>query len=180
MINLLPPGVKEESLFAKRNAMLLHYIWLMILLAVVCGAIFGAGAYYISQQKTKLQKEIAAKNAQISTFKGLENDAKDANSRLKAFKTLSGNQARFSSLLSDLASHTPKGVSISTITLTGDANQAVKISATATSTEAAASLRDALAKSPRIKEVAIDDISTQEAGGLKVNVTVAFKPGSSK
>jgi Tfp pilus assembly protein PilN len=180
MINLLPPQAKSESTYAKRNQVMLRYISLLILIALVLAVELGGAAVYIQQQGEKYTKETEAKTSQIATFKSLEDQAKAANSRLKAFKTLSGNQARFSSLLADLASHTPKGVSINSITLTGDASQAVKIAATANSYASAAGFRDALATSDRVKDAAIEDIANPGEGVYKVNVTVAFKPGGSK
>ncbi|HSX14858.1 MAG TPA: PilN domain-containing protein [Candidatus Saccharimonadales bacterium] len=180
MINLLPPTVKAETSYAKRNRTVVRYVWLLSLVILIVGAEFAGAEVYISHQKQSYEKDIAAKQSQINGYKDLESQAQAANSRLKAFKTLVGDQARFSSLLADLAAHTPRGVFINSISLTGDSKQAVKIAATANSYSSAVSFRDALVTSSRIKDASIDDISNPADGVYKVNVTVAFKPGASR
>ena len=180
MINLLPPAVKSEGTYAKRNTMLIRYIWLLVVVILVVGAEFGATEVYLAHQRQSYAKTIATKQQAVAGYKNLQDQAAAANGRLKAFKVLVSQQARFSALLADLAAHTPKDVFINSISLTGNAAQAVQISGTANSYAAAASLRDALASSPRIQAAAINDISNPSAGVYNVNVTIAFAPGAFK
>lgn len=180
MINLLPPQVKAESSYAKRNTMMLHYLWILVLVILIVGAEFAATEVYLAKQRNSYDQAIRTKQQAIAGYQNLQGQASAANARLKVFKTLVGHQARFSSLLADLAAHTPKDVFINSISLTGNAAQAVQISATAHSYATAASLRDALASSPRIKAAAINDISNPAAGVYNINVTIAFAAGAFK
>jgi Tfp pilus assembly protein PilN len=180
MINLLPPQVKKESGYAIKNALLLRYIYLLVFLILIVAACFAGSEVYLARQKHSFEHQIASKNQELASYKDLEAQAKAANGRLKAFKTLIGSQAKFSNFLADLAAHTPKGVFINSISLTGDDKLAVKLAATANSYGSAVSLRDALVTSPRIKEAAIDDISNPGGTVYKINLTVAFNSGAYK
>lgn len=180
MINLLPPEVKQDSSYAKRNKILLHYIWLLVFVMILLGLEFGGAEVYLAKQRHNYNDQIAAKSQSMNDFNGLEANATAANTRLSAFKQLLAQQTRFSSLLTDLANHTPKGVFINSITLTGVTTTAVQISGTANSYESAASLRDALATSPRIKAASLNTISNPATGVYAVDVTVAFSPGAFK
>lgn len=180
MINLLPPGIKANTGYAKRNSILLRYVWLLIITALVLGLEFGATEYYIAKQNHTYNQQIAAKQQAIDGYKQIQDQATVANTRLSAFKQLVGQQTNFSSLLTDLANHTPKGVFINSITLTGVTTQAVQISASANSYESAVSLRDALATSPRIKAASINDISNSAVGVYNIDVTIAFSAGAFK
>lgn len=180
MINLLPPAAKEDKVYAKRNQQLLRYVWTLVFLALVLGVEFGGAEVYLARQRHSYDQQISSKEQQIAGFKQLQDQAKSANARLKAFKQLVGSQARFSILLSDLANHTPQGVFINSITLTGNAKTAVNIAATANSYQTAVSFRDALVTSPRVQDAAIDNITNPAAGVYTVNVTVAFKAGAAQ
>lgn len=180
MINLLPPQIKAENGYARYNAILVRYIWLLVVVIVAVGLEFGGTELYLAHQRSHFDHEVATKQQQIAGYKGLRDQAKAANARLKAFKGLVSGQARFSDLLDDLASHTPKGVFINAISLTGDTSKAVKISATANSYQSAVSLRDALVTSSRIQNAAIDDIANPAPNVYNVDITIAFKAGAAK
>ena len=180
MINLLPPAAKADKTYAQRNQIMLRYIWILIFLTLAVGALFGGAEVYMAKQRNTYNQEINAKQKQIAAYQSLQDQAKSANARLKAFKGLVSSQARFSILLSDLANHTPKGVFINSIALTGNSSTAVQIAATADSYTSAASFRDALVASPRIKQADIQSVSNPAAGVYNVSMAVAFKPGEAK
>lgn len=180
MINLLPPSAKSDKAFARRNAILVRYVWVLVFLIVAAGVELGGTELYLARQRKVYDKQIATKQQQIAGFSDLQAQAKSANARLKAFKGLVGNQAKFSELLADLASHTPKGVFINSIALTGNSSTAVQVAATGNSYESVASFRDALVTSPRISEADIQNVSNPAAGIYNVNITIAFKPGEAR
>jgi Tfp pilus assembly protein PilN len=178
MINLLPAGVKAETGYAKRNRILLRYVWLLLALAAVLAVMFGGAQVFLNQQRDTYNQAIDAKKQQLAGYKQLETQAQTANDKLKTFKALVATQSRFSTLLQDIAAHTPKGVFINSISFTSAANQAVQITATANSYNSAAGLRDALVSSSRVKGAAIGSITTNPGGSYNVTLTVAFKPGA--
>jgi Tfp pilus assembly protein PilN len=180
VINLLPPEIKEQVTYSKRNVLIIRYLWLAGLLVAVNAVIFGGAIYYLTQRTAQAEKDLATKTATIAQYKSVETDAKTANDRLATLKALRSSQARFSVLLADFAKYTPQGVYINSITLTGDDKKPVRIVATATTYQQAAALRDALATSPRISAADIEDISAPATGGYQTNITIGFKPGQSR
>jgi Tfp pilus assembly protein PilN len=180
VINLLPPDFKQEMVYAKRNAILVRYIGLLVVVWIVVGAGFYGSHIYLNQKLSEAADSIDAKAKTAAGFKEIEANAKTLNSRVAAIKAIQDSQPKFSAVLADLAKTVPKDAAITQLTLTGDDTKPVKISAVATSYATAVSFRDALAASPRISGADIDSISGNITGGFSVSITIGFKPGQAK
>ncbi len=181
MINLLPPDLKNQIGFSKRNAKLQVYVWLLGLSVLVCGGLFGYSYYHAHQALLAAQKDIAAKQQQIDTYKDIEAKAKAINERVTAIKSISASQSHFSLLLAELARYTPRTVIIQALTLTGDDKKSVRIQATADSKASIASFRDALETAPRISGADIENISYNDTEKTySTSIAIGFKPGQAK
>ena len=179
MINLIPPTVKEETRFAKLNRTMVGYLRLVVLLLAVLGGIFGATIFYLDQMTTHAAADAAARKKDIAAAAPFRAQAKDASDRLLAIKGIQASQTRFSVLLGDLAKVLPLGVSIDTITLTGDDSKPVRITITGNSYNAMLAFRDAAAASPRISGVDLETIS-QDTAGFHAGVVLGFNKGQAK
>jgi Tfp pilus assembly protein PilN len=175
MINLLPPAIKQEVSFSKRNAVILRYTIMAAAIVIITVAALFAGQLYVAQKIKDTQAQLDQKDLEVAKYHKLETDAKAVNNRLTSIQNLQKNQAKFSQLLSDIAAATPVGVAIQSISLTGDDKRPVNISAHATSYKTAVSFRDALVKSPRISAADIVQVSSDS-----VTLSIAFKAGQSK
>ncbi len=180
MINLLPPSVKEQTAYAKRNTVVVHYLWLVSILVVLLGVSFGSTYIYLNQRVSGIDNELASKQSIIDSYKPTQKSAKALNERVAAIKAIQASQPRFSQLLDDIAKFTLKGTSITSLSLTGEDNKPVMISATAESYNEAVSLRDALANSPRISGADTQDITNQSDGTYHTNIIIGFKPGMAR
>ncbi len=183
MINLLPPTIKQEIIYSKRNKVLLRYTYISVgVMLVLAGALVGA-RFALNQQISAADKRLADKQITIDSRKSLEADAKKLNARLTSIQTIQKNQAKFSVLLSDLAQYMPTGTAISSISLTGEDKKPVKLTVTAVDYKTALGFRDSIAKSKRISAADIEDIRGVPVG-LKSTYTVTlsflFNPGSAK
>jgi Tfp pilus assembly protein PilN len=182
MINLLPPGQKEQIRFAKLNRLALRYLWGLVVVVVVLAAVF-AGAFYLMEQQTQAASADAASNQQRiselnSTFVP---KAKAASDRLTAIKYVQGTQTHFSKVVADIAAVVPQGVSITSMTLTGNPKLPVTIAVTGTTYNSVLAFRNALTTSPRIANADLETITALDSGTLyQANVVVAFKPGEAK
>jgi Tfp pilus assembly protein PilN len=177
MINLLPPQVKEQIWYSKKNAKLVKLVWLLIILAICIGLSFAAAHWQLSRTLSLALQGYESKQAKIDSYKATEAEAKALSGRLKSVKLLQTNQTKFSKLLDDLARFTPQGSYINSISLNEDSKKPVNISATSNSYNGAASLRDAFARSERVQAVDISNISNPAPGEYQVDLTVSFKPG---
>jgi Tfp pilus assembly protein PilN len=181
MINLLPPDIKEQVRYAKINRVTLRYVWLLALVVVVLAGVFGGTVYLQNQQAATLAADVAAKQQTIAALnKNFTPKAKDASDRLNAIKFVQGSQTHFSAVIADIAKVVPKGVSIDSMTLTGDDKTPVHVAVTASSYEAALTFRNALVTSPRIAQADLETISATTGGAYQTNVVIAFKPGLAK
>jgi Tfp pilus assembly protein PilN len=181
MINLMPPAVKEQIRYAKLNRLVVRYLQVTILVVVVLAGIFGWALWQVGQLETVVAGDVSSKQATIvklnSEFTPLAQEASD---RLAAIKFVQGSQTHFSALVADIAKVVPQGVTIDSMTLTGDDKAPVKIGLSATSYQAALAFRDALMTSSRIAAADLETITTSSSGGFTAAVVVGFKPGQAK
>lgn len=181
MINLLPPDIKEQIHYSKRNGATINYLIILTLGFIISGGLIGYSYLSLDKSLSKAKLDLASKQAKVAEFKDLEANAKQVNARISAIKSISAGQSRFSSILDDLARYTPKSVIISSITLTGDDKKPVRIVATGDSYASIASLRDALATVPRISGVDIENITYSENDKIyNSSVVIGFLPGKAK
>ncbi len=180
MINLLPPAQKEQIRFSKLNGMVLNYVRLLFLVIVVLGGIFGASIYWVGQATANVTQDVEQKTAIIAQLNKVFTPlAKDASDRLAAIKFVQASQTRFSALISDIAKVVPQGVSIDSITLTGDEKAPVRIAVSASSYSGALAFRNALITSPRIAGADVESIAAN-SGTYQTSIVIAFKPGQAK
>lgn len=181
MINLLPSSQKEQIRYAKLNRMALGYVRVLIAVVVVLGAIFTGAIYQVNKQTQSVTADVAAKTATINALNNsFTPKAKDASDRLAAIKYVQTSQTRFSAVIADIAKIMPQGVSIDTLTLTGDDKTPVRISVTANSYAGALAFRNALITSPRVAGADLENIISNNGLQYQTSVVIAFKPGQAK
>jgi Tfp pilus assembly protein PilN len=179
MINLLPPTLKEQLRYAKLNRLMLRYLRLLVLIVIVLAGVFGASIYFLNAQADRSAKVVETEKAEIASYAPTVTKARDAAERLNAIKYIQGTQTKFSLLLDDLAKVLPTGVSIDSITLTGDDTKPVRVSVTGNTYDSLLSFRNALAGSSRISGVDLESI-TQGDKSFSSSVVIGFKPGAAK
>lgn len=180
MINLLPPTLKEQMRYAKLNRQALRYLRGLVAMLVLLAAIFGTSYYFLDHYSKVLAKDVADKQKQISSYGPMVKKAQDAAARLTAIKAIQGSQTRYSLLLDDLAKVLPKGVTIDSITLTGDDKKPVRITVTGNSYNSLLAFRESMAKSPRVSGVDLETVSQSAPSVYSASVVIAFKPGQAR
>jgi Tfp pilus assembly protein PilN len=181
MINLLPSDQKEQIRYAKLNRLAIRYVRVLVVVVVVLGAIFGYSIMELGRQTAAVTNDVSAKEDTISALnKTFTPKAKDASDRLNAIKYVQGTQTRFSAVIADIAKVVPRGVSIDTMTLTGNDAAPVRIAVTAQSFSTALAFRNALITSPRIAGADLETVSSTNGTTYQTNVVIAFKPGMAK
>jgi Tfp pilus assembly protein PilN len=179
MINLLPPALKEQVRYAKLNRLAMRYLRVMIVVLLVLAGIFVGTIFYLNLETKTAQADVTRSQQQITNTAAFQKEARAVADRLASIKYVQGSQTRFSLLLGDLAKVLPKGVSIDSITLTGNDKLPVRIAVTASSYDQVLAFREAFAQSPRISGVDLENI-TQSASGFQAAVIIGFKPGQAK
>lgn len=179
MINLIPSEMKVQLEFAKKNTGVLGYM-------LKCGGALGAvliifllTGVVIAIRLESAKSQLQIKQAEIDSLAVVEPKAKEIAGRLSLISKAEADQAKFSLLLADIAKVMPKGASLSSITLTGEAAKPVRIQISADSYESAVAFRDGIVTSPRISGADIETISGS-ASPFNATIVVAFKPGAAK
>lgn len=181
MINLLPSDQKEQIRFSKLNRLALGYVRVLLAVVIVLGVIFAGSIYQLGKQTDEVTADVGEKTATIAALnKSFTPKAKDASDRLSAIKYVQGSQTHFSAVVADIAKVVPQGVSIDSMTLTGDDKTPVRINVTASSYAGALALRNALITSPRIAGADLETISSSNGSAYQTSVVIAFKPGQAK
>ncbi len=180
MISLLPPDQKEQIRYAKLNRLVLRYLRVLVVVAVLLGGVFAGAFYLLGMQTTQVASDVSTKQATITALNAsFLPKAHDASARLNTIKYIQGTQTRFSAVVADIAKVLPQGVSIDSLTLTGNDRTPVQLAVTAQSYSAALAFRNALITSPRIAGADLESIASN-GGTYQTSIVIAFKPGQAK
>lgn len=179
MINLLPPDLKTQIRFAKRNRAMVGYLKLSVGIIVVLAAIFAGTIFFVNKEAEQVAKSIKLREEQLAQSLVFQKEAREASERLLAIKSLEASQTKFSVLLDDLSKVLPQGVSLEGITLTGDDKKPLSIAVIGNSYDSILAFRNAVLLSPRILGADLVTI-TNTANGFQGNVVIAFKAGQAK
>ncbi len=119
MISLLPPDVKRNISYARRNAKLVR--WLSALGLGIAGTIIVVlvGLFYMQQQTTSLQKQVSQTTDELNAQKlpETQKQVEDISSSLKLVVQVLSREILFSKLLKQIGSSIPAKASLTGISL---------------------------------------------------------------
>lgn len=114
MINLLPPQMKQQLLYGRRNLHLMH--WAIGLGLTILGgiAIVGIGYLHLHQVSQNYTKQIADTKQQLElqNYEKIQKEVKDISNNLQLVVKVLSNQVMFSELLKQLGSIMPSNTSL--------------------------------------------------------------------
>lgn len=119
MINLLPPDVKENYLYARRNTLLRKWAIVLIISIIALGGIIVAGNMYLNQSSRNLSKQISEGTEQLKIQK-LEETQKQVegiSSSLKLVVQVLGREVLFSKLLQQIGAAMPPGAVLTNLSI---------------------------------------------------------------
>lgn len=181
MINVLPPEVKSQLNYAKRNSRLLRYVSLTGLVLLALSALLGTGFWYADRQINSYQQSLAIKQTERQSHAETEAKIESLQANLNLIDKLLTEKTRYSILLNDLAAVLPDNSYITHLTLTGDDKEPLEISVATDSFNRAAEVRNGLISSKRIKSADIQNVSENEDGeGYNAVIIAAFEPGQAR
>jgi len=158
-LNLLPPELKENIEYSKKNARL-YQMFLKTLagFAVLAGlmVIVGSVVYYREIGATE-EREVA-KN-QLAAWSNVEKDAKDFSERLTLISTLKKDDLSWSLIFSEMASSTPPNIRLASYDFNNNVKERVTITGYAVSNADIGKYRELLSSSKLFKFVDIESIT---------------------
>lgn len=142
MINLLPPDIKQDYHYGRRNHILLRWVSLMFLTLVGAMLLSGFGYLYLKQTASNYDKQIASTNQQLSAanFTKVQSQVKAISDNLKLADQVLSKEILFSELLKRLGSVTPSNTILTNLAIL-QAEGGIDITAQTTDYNAATQLQ---------------------------------------
>jgi archaellum component FlaF (FlaF/FlaG flagellin family) len=134
MINLLPPSIKDDYGYSRRNVHLLHWVFIFAFAVV--------GFVYMQQLSNNYQQQIEAKQMSLRSqhLAETKKTAKEMSDNLKLAVQVLGQEVLFSDLLKQLAAVTPANAKLTSLTIS-QTTGALDIIAKTTNSSAASQLQ---------------------------------------
>lgn len=169
MINLLPPVIKTNYSYARRNVILRKWVVMCALALVGLGLIATGGLLAIQSNINSYNNKIAASQALLKqeNFAGTENQVQDISNSFKLVVKVLGNEVLFSQLLKQMAAAIPQGANLTGLTI-NQTQGAIDITADATNYNTATQVQVNLTD-PNNKIFSKADIVSVSCGGAAVS-----------
>jgi Tfp pilus assembly protein PilN len=109
MINLLPPDVKSNYQYGRRNVILRKWVIMCAVALIGLGGIATYGALSLQQSTVRYQKQISSSEAQLrnENYAGTQAQIQDFSNSFKLVLQVLGNEVLFSQLLKQIAATLP-------------------------------------------------------------------------
>lgn len=176
-LNLLPDEIKKEIEFAKKNAVLLQYLYI-IFAVLVCfvGLIFSL-SFVLYTQKSVAQDQVSLAQLQIDEQSSKITQAQDLDSRLQIVNLIRKDNVDWQYVFSEIARVTPNNVQIDSFTSPTSTDKA-RITGKADSEQGVVALKENMATSPLFSFVDIESIvqgSAANQGRELKAFTISYK-----
>lgn len=119
MINLLPPAIKEDRIFGKRNRILVGYAIAFVVTAILVILIMLISLRFVSADKNTITKSINENETLINSLKSDTSELNKIVKRLSVTHELFKDTVSFSELIPQIGSLLPEGTIINGLELTG-------------------------------------------------------------
>jgi Tfp pilus assembly protein PilN len=160
-LNLLPPEIKEDIAYAKKNAALFQILAKLLAGFALMLAVVGVVGYivYTNSQIATEEKEATAQ--QVASWKNTEKDAVDFSNRLNLVSKIDSEKINWPAVFAELAKSTPNNVKLSAYDFKNNATDRVGLSGYAVTNADIGTFREILARSKLFQYVDIE--STTQA-----------------
>lgn len=178
MINILPPELKQQITYSRRNVVARRYVIVLILIILITGGTLVVSHWYANQQIAAYEAALNKRNEKMSRYENLEASVDTLNTHIGTIETVLQQRPQFSVLLTDLSQVLPRGSYLNGISLSEETDQPLQLTITAPSRNQAVRVRKALLQSPRIESADIQSITSKPEGDeVNVDIIIAFETG---
>ena len=174
-LNLLPPEIKEDINYAKKNAALNQLLLKLVAIFVIMGAVVGVVGYIVYKNEQIAQEEKAVAEAQLASWKTTETDAKDFADRLNLVDKLRGEKLDWAIIFAEIAKSTPANVKLSTYDFSNNAKDRVNLTGFAIANADIGTFRELLSKSKLFQYVDIESVASATDPVDSTKAVLSFK-----
>ena len=128
MINLIPTKVKKNIKFAKYNVLSVKYITLVLTLIAIMVGLLIYSKSTLTNTQSNLKRSVEENQARAAKLKSVNDDAKELSDTIKTIGNIFNQEVRFSELLKEIGAILPAGTTLSSLILSRDATNPVRLS----------------------------------------------------
>ena len=178
MINLLPPEIKQEIAFGRKNEKLVRWVTAVVIVIAGIGLLSLFGQFYITKNVKNQQKvsKVSQERMAAQNYEGTKKELQSLSDNVKTVVQILSKQLLFSKMLTTIGSILPSGTVLSDITLSStDSAIDLSISATdrAAATQAFVNVKDP--KNNFFTNADLISINCDSAGGKKYPCTATIR-----
>lgn len=120
MINLLPPGVKQDIAYARKNNGLLHYCFFAVIVIIGMAVITVGGVFYMQRSRKAYQDQVARSTTSLQSqhLESIQKQAEEISGNIKLTTDVLSRQVLFSKLLKQIGAAMPAKTSLSDLKIT--------------------------------------------------------------
>jgi len=179
MINLLPPEIKTNISFARRNVTLAQLVVLTSLTLVAALGIVGFGVFIMNADQSALEKSIETKTQSLQSYIETEKKAQVLASDIDTAGKILAREVRFSEVLKLIGSILPDGASLRNLQLTND-DLPVKLTTFINDKALAPTLRNNIEESDLFDAADLESLTAIETGGTIIGyeAVIVARPAS--
>lgn len=109
MINLLPPEIKSDLIYARRNTKLLHWVMTLVLVIAGFGIIIVFGNLYINRSKTLYAEQVNMSQQQlkVQNLEGTKQQVDEFSNQMKLVNQVLSRELLFSKLIRQIGAVMP-------------------------------------------------------------------------
>lgn len=164
MINLLPPTVKENHLYGRRNVALLSYSATLLATAILTAGIMYGSLQFIGTDESDLKEEIKAAQTDITALESQIKPIESVATRLETAKKIADQSVNFSELIPKIGAVLPNGVILNALSLTGGNTDPLQLDVDMTDANLAAVMIRNLVESDLFEAADIANLTPKTSG----------------
>ena len=162
-INLLPPQIKEDILYSKRNAVLKKILNKIIFLLIFFILVFSITYILLLNKINLLQVDTRKEEENLKSFGSLEENAGKLKEKLDQIKKIEEEYPHWTTFLDELYSKMPSDIIyMSEITASKEESDRIEIKGSSTTKQSIANFRKALEESDKFENIDIETIAQGE------------------
>ena len=175
MINLLPPHIKRDRAYTRRNSLLIKYMLVTLAITALAVTTLLAGNYLLKREETQLEEQIEQKQQEVAAATKTATEARDLAEQIDTVGRLLQDEVKFSKLLPAIAGLVPEQAQLTNLTLTADTATPLILVATTNNQSTAAIMRANIEDSKLFTAADIISISPgTETGKSIVTIQALF------
>ena len=164
MINLLPPRVKEERSYGRKNVLLFGYSTALLATALSTAVIMLLSLQFIGSEEPTLKLNLEADQAQVASLEAEIKSIENIATRLETAKKVSERSVKLSELIPQIGAVLPDGAILNALSLTGGATDSLQLDVDLKEANLAAVLIRNLVESDLFEAADISSLSPRGTG----------------